>query len=135
MVAGSGLAQEAGDARPMISTDSPTYDPGINTPETKPTRTPKVPKPVEEVPSFLPQDGTLLVGKDVKPGTYQTKVPADSAVASCYWARLSDVDGNLSSIIDNDMKMTAGAVMTLRVRSSDYAVEINCNGATWKRVG
>jgi hypothetical protein len=49
MVAGSGLAQEAGDARPVISTDSPTYDPGINTPETKPTRAPKTTAPAPKV--------------------------------------------------------------------------------------
>jgi hypothetical protein len=110
---------------------SPTYDPGINTPETKPA---KSPKPTKQAPSLLPQDGVLLVGKDVKPGTYQTRVISD-VISSCYWARLSDVDGSMASIIDNDLKTTVGAVMTLRVKSSDYAIEINCDGATWKRVG
>lgn len=129
MVAGFGLANEAADKAPVASGTS-TYDPGINTPPTagKSTR-----KPVEEAPPTVPSDGTLLVGKDVKAGTYQTRVPAGD-VPSCYWARLRDLDGDVHSITDNDIKMTVGALVTLRVRSTDYAVEINCHGATWTRV-
>lgn len=85
-------------------------------------------------PSYLPEDGTLLVGKDVKPGTYQTRVTESYGIASCYWARLRSLDGS-RNIIDNGLGQTVGALMTLQVRSSDYAVEIRCNGATWKKVG
>lgn len=129
IVAGSGLANQAADPRPVPGSN--TYDPGINTPEAKPS---KAPKPVEEAPTLLPTDGTLLVGKDVKPGTYQTRV-TDDEVPSCYWARLANLDGALGSIIDNDITITANALVTLRVRSTDYAVEINCDGAVWTRVG
>lgn len=78
-------------------------------------------------PSYLPEDGTLLVGKDVKPGTYQTRATG----GSCYWSRLDRDD----EIIDNGLSTTPGAKMTVRVRATDYALEVRCGGATWKKVG
>ena len=133
IVAGSGLAQQAADNAPVISTAEPTYDPGIQTPPTEspaPKATPRAPKPVEQAPAYVPEDGTLLVGKDVKPGTYQTRVVEGDIISSCYWARLDAND----EILDNDLKTTVGARMTVTVRASDYALEINCSGAVWKRV-
>ena len=137
LVVAGGLANEAADPAPVTSSSSPevpveTYDPGIQTPptEAKPTEAPKPPKPAEQAPSYLPEDGTLLVGKDVKPGTYQTRVIEGDFISSCYWARLDKSD----EIIDNDIKTTVGARMTLTVRASDYALEVNCYGAVWKRV-
>lgn len=134
---GAGLAGSvADDPTPVISTQTPeapveTYDPGIQTPPTETKPTPQPTKPVEKVPSFLPEDGTLLVGKDVKPGTYQTRVVEGEFLSSCYWARL-DASGE---IIDNQISTTVGARMTLKIRATDDAVEINCYGAVWKRVG
>lgn len=129
------LAMPAGTTRQAGPTPSsaPTYDPGIQTPPT--TQAPPAPKPVEEAPPRVPGDGTLLVGKDVLPGTYQTRVIEGEYISSCYWSRLRDTDDSIDSIIDNDLKTTAGALMTLKIRATDYAVEINCDGATWTRVG
>lgn len=96
---------------------------------------PVKPKPVEQAPSRMPEDGTLLVGKDVTPGMYQTRVVADDYMPLCYWARLKSVDGDLDSIIDNNSVMNAGALVTLQIKATDYAVEINCSGAKWTRIG
>lgn len=130
-------AQNAADPAPVFSTSAPeaptsTYDPGIQTPPTQnpATEVPSLPPATEATPSYLPEDGTLLVGQDVKPGTYQTRVTEGAVISSCYWARLDRND----EIIDNDIKTTVGARMTLTIRKSDYAVEINCYGAVWKRV-
>lgn len=65
----------------------------------------------------FPGDGTFLVGKDIKAGTYRA-----SASAGCYWARLRDLNGGVNSIIDNNN--TDGPVV-LQVRSSDKAVEVS----------
>jgi len=129
MLAGSGPAQQAADSAPVISQTPPTAS-------STPTATaPVKPKPVEQAPPRVPEDGTLLVGKDVAPGTYQTRIPAKKFISSCYWARLRDTDDSIDSIIDNDLKTSAGALMTLKVRATDYAVEVNCGGAQWTRVG
>lgn len=129
-VAGTAGQIKADDPAPVISSESPTpITITTTTPKSAPT-TSSTPKPAEQVPSYLPEDGTLLVGKDVKPGTYQTRVLDDDLIPSCYWARL-DASGD---IIDNDINLTVGARMTLKVRASDDAIEINCNGAVWKRV-
>jgi hypothetical protein len=139
LIGGAGMAEQAGDRAPVISTAQPTapvdtYDPGIQTPPTKPAApSPKVThKPAPR--TLVPEDGMLLVGKDVKPGTYQTRVLA-GPIPSCYWARLKDVDDSLRSIIKNDLVTVAGALVTLRIRPTDYAVTIQCAGATWVRVG
>ena len=129
LVLGGGAAQEAADDKaPVVST--PAAAPTTDAPPAAKTAAPKPPKPVEEAPSMLPEDGTLLVGKDVKPGTYQTRVLDNEVMPSCYWARLTES----GEIIDNDIKITANAVMTVTVRASDYSLEVNCYGAQWKRV-
>lgn len=133
IVAAGSLATEAADKAPVISTAAPevptsTYDPGIQTP---PAEAPRPPKPVEQAPSYVPEDGTALVGKDVKPGTYQTRVVEGEFLSSCYWARL-DRNGE---ILDNAISTSVGARMTVTVRKTDYALEVNCYGAVWKRVG
>lgn len=104
------------------------------------TQTPKPPKPSprtkEAVPAFLPKDGTLLVGEDVKPGTYRATAPEmlpGAGMANCYWARLRDTDGGLGSIITNQSYTTVGATATLTIKATDQAVEIRGCG-TWKRI-
>ena len=44
----------------------------------------------------ITDDGTWLVGSEVKPGTYRSQNFGD-----CYWARLSSLDGGINAIIDN----------------------------------
>lgn len=55
-------------------------------------------KPVEKAPpvAAMVGDGTWLVGKQVKPGIYQS-----NAGALCYWERLAGLSGKYFDIIDN----------------------------------
>jgi hypothetical protein len=62
----------------------------------------------------IPGDGTFLVGKDVKPGTYRTTGPKSGS--SCYWQRSGDASG--TNIIANDN--IAGAAV-VEIKSSDVA--------------
>lgn len=136
VVIGSGVASTVAsqaDKTPVIS-DEPTINEPTSAPTTdETTEAPAPPKPVEKAPTYLPEDGTLIVGKDVKPGTYQTRIPADAL--GCYWARLRSLDGDLDNIIDNGLLSKAGTLVTVKVRASDVALEVTCGGATWKRVG
>jgi hypothetical protein len=78
-----------------LLTPVPTDTPVPPTPTAQPT-----PKPtVKPTPSFVTfsGDGTYIVGKDIKPGTYRTR----TASAGCYWARLSGFGGSLKEIIAN----------------------------------
>jgi hypothetical protein len=134
LVVASGAAEEAA-SRSVPSAPVSTYDPGLYTPEPKATTQPATPARKHPAPALVPQDGTLLVGKDVKPGTYQTRVLDGEIIPRCYWARLRDLEGRVpGSIIDNDLKLDAGALMTVTVKRTDYALEIDCAGAEWTRI-
>lgn len=52
---------------------------------------------VKPEPGFI-GDGMVLVGADIKPGTYISSNPAGQP---CYWARLSGLTGALDEIIAN----------------------------------
>jgi hypothetical protein len=65
-------------------------------------------------------DGTYLVNEDAWPGTY--KIPAPTGERSCYWARLRDLDGDINSIIANNI--THGPSV-IHIAASDYAVEFS----------
>jgi len=62
----------------------------------------------------IPGDGTFLVGKDVKPGTYRMTGPKSGS--SCYWQRSGDASG--TNIIAND-NIAGPAVVD--IKSSDVA--------------
>jgi hypothetical protein len=70
-------------------------------------------------------DGTYLVGVDIDPGTWR----ADAVNASCYWARLRNVNG-VGDIIANYLGSTP-AIMT--VLPTDVAVTVSRCGS-WVRV-
>ena len=70
--------------------------------------------------------GTYIVGRDIKPGTYQGQA-GDDILESCYWARLKDVSGDLDSIIANENAMGSYYV---QVRESDFALTTGCP-LTW----
>lgn len=106
------------DVRPVPS------EPGPKVPQATPST-----KPVEKAPPRGLRDGMLFVGKDVLPGTYSATVPDGSV--GCYWARLSDTDGELESVIANHVAM-AGPV-SITIKPKDYAVEIRCSGAKWTK--
>lgn len=63
---------------------------------------PAVRKPVEHSPpvaSFVPGDGTWLIGKEIKRGTYTSE-----GGPGCYWSRLSNLSGELEAILANSFK-------------------------------
>lgn len=67
----------------------------------KPTAVPGV--PVKASPEYAPAvpgtvdgDGMWIVGKQIKPGVYQSR-----AGVSCYWERLAGLSGKYEDLIDN----------------------------------
>jgi hypothetical protein len=63
-----------------------------------------------------------LVGRDIQPGTYKGEAGADFA-DSCYWARLSNVAGELDGILAND---NATGQFYVQVAASDFALSTGC---------
>jgi hypothetical protein len=85
-------------------------------------------KPATEVGGLKTSfaDGTWLVGKDIKPGTYRTQ-----AQSGCYWERDRDLSGGLNSIIAND---NGNGQAIVKIASTDAAfVSQDCG--TWQRIG
>jgi len=56
------------------------------------------PPPGPRLPTGSFTNGTKIVGIDIAPGTYRTRMPSEG----CYWARLSGLSGRFSEIIAND---------------------------------
>ena len=75
--------------------------------------------------------GILIVGEDIEPGIYRSSV-ADGSRRSCYWERLSGVDGEFASIIANGSVGEGSIYVTLK--PTDFA--FNSKGcADWQRTG
>jgi len=72
----------------------------------------------------IDDDGTWLVGSEVKPGTYRSQNFGD-----CYWARLRSTDGGINAIIDNGI----GPNQTVTIKRTDKAFETARCGV-WKRI-
>lgn len=72
-------------------------------------------------------EGTYLVGEDVKAGSYKTSGPSDSM---CYWSRNSDDSGELDSIIANDILQGPGRVT---VNKGEIFETNGCD--TWELAG
>jgi hypothetical protein len=64
--------------------------------------------------------GTLLVGVDIEPGLYAAEVPGSGF--GCYWARLSDLSGDLDAILAND-NVSGGAQALVEILATDEAFE------------
>lgn len=82
--------------------------------------------PLSARTSISGSSGTLLVGPDIRPGTYTSTNPG-----ACYWERLSDFEGVLESIITNDFNTTAGASMVVQVMNADAGFHTSGCG-TWR---
>lgn len=65
-------------------------------------------------------DGTFKVPEQMKPGKYESVVPADSF--GCYFARLRDTTGGPNSIISNDLGSPQEQVR-VEIRESDNYFE------------
>lgn len=68
--------------------------------------------------------GTYLVGRDIQAGTYHSSGSPD-----CYWARLSDLSGGVSSIISNHL---GSGPQYVEISSSDKAFQVQ-GGCTFGR--
>lgn len=77
--------------------------------------------PPGELPQVL-QPGMYLVGRDIQPGTYRGEAGTD-IMDSCYWARLSNVAGELDGILAND---NATGQFYVQVAASDFALSTHC---------
>ena len=74
--------------------------------------------------------GVHLVGSGIKPGLYRAKSAGSS---SCYWQRLSGLDGRTSSILANGLKGPIDGNAMVEIKASDYAFD--SQGCTeWTRV-
>ncbi|MGW3492510.1 hypothetical protein [Streptomyces sp. NPDC001020] len=63
-------------------------------------------------------EGSYVVGKDIKPGTYRTADNSDN----CYWERAKDASGEFESIIAND-NVTGTSYVT--IKASDKLFKTN----------
>ena len=108
---------------PPVTTVTIGPAPETTTQEPEPTQG-EVEKAAKKSPVW--SDGMYQVGEDIKPGRYRTTNIDDNA---CYYARLSKDDGELSSIISNNL---ADGPMSVTISKSDAFVEFN-GGCEWKR--
>jgi hypothetical protein len=77
--------------------------------------------PILELGDELPA-GTFIVGRDIQPGTYQGQAGED-ILESCYWERLSNVSGDMNSIITNN---NATGSYFIQVSTADFALMTGC---------
>jgi hypothetical protein len=85
------------------------------------TRLDPLPEPPNEYPTLL-MPGMYLIGVDIQPGTYRGEGGQD-IMTSCYWARLTNVAGDLDSIIAND---NAIGQFYVTVSVTDFALDTAC---------
>jgi hypothetical protein len=70
-------------------------------------------------------NGMYIVGVDIEPGTYKS-----SGNQGCYYAKLSDFTGSLSSILANNNTDTP-AIVTISASDKGFQSK-NCG--TWTRI-
>jgi hypothetical protein len=68
------------------------------------------------------QPGTYLVGRDMLPGMYKGQAGTD-IMDSCYWVRLTNVNGSFDNIIANDNSV---GQFYVQVGASDFAFTTKC---------
>jgi hypothetical protein len=72
----------------------------------------------------IAEDGTWLVGTDIKPGTYRSSSDGD-----CYWARLKNTGGDFEAILANGN----GGNQVVTIKKTDNAFE-SARCAPWTRI-
>src|SRR5262245_290150 len=131
---------------PLVATPTPapqpTAPPAVPTAAPPPTRvvvvapspTPPPAAPVAPKPTAAPapaaQDGTLIVGTDIQPGTYRSRGAA-SGDQNCYWARLRDFSGATGSVLDVGVG-PGQAVVTIAPTDKGFQTR-NCQ--PWEKIG
>lgn len=107
-------------AQASTATTAPTQPQGTPTPAPTPSPT------ATPAPSYAHfDDGTYQVGKDIKPGTYRTRVGS----SGCYYARLKGFGGTIDDIIANNTT-DAPAIVTIAATDKGFESE-NCG--TWTK--
>src|SRR6266487_4109390 len=108
------------------ATSAPTPTPTSSRATSTPTQVP-TPKPTAKpAPSFAHfGDGTFVVGKDIKPGTYRTRTGSPG----CYFARLSGFGGTVGDIISN-ANTDNPAIVTIAASDKGFQ-STNCG--TWTK--
>lgn len=92
----------------------------IEVPEVQATDTPSS-TPTTEIEGLI-KIGTYLVGTDIKPGIY-VGLTGEGIFESCYWARLSDLSGDMDALLAND---NAEGLFYIEVLPTDKALETGC---------
>lgn len=95
---------------------------GEATPTASPTPTP--PQPVPSNPRSKFGTGLVVVGIDIRPGTYRTAGP--SGTPGCYWSRYTT--GGIS-MIDNGVISGAG---TITVNAGEMIETAGCRPWRWQ---
>jgi hypothetical protein len=125
-IGAGGKGTPATDAGPATTGSAVTATETKTATKTATAAAKPAPKPVPAAAAAsMPDDGTYLVGPDIAPGTY--RAPGGDA---CYWARLKDTDGDLSSVLANGL---GGGRKVVTIARTDKAFETRGCGA-WTRL-
>lgn len=105
------LVDNAPDGLPVVE---------VSTPQSQPPQATALPS---AAPVASPvRVGTHIVGDTIQPGIYRG-LAGEGLFDSCYWARLSDLKGELESTIAND---NAIGQYYVEVKATDFALETAC---------
>lgn len=116
------LVDNAPDGLPVAEPPTPLAPlPATATPASGAPAQPTNPPPAAS-PARPVRAGTHIVGDTVQPGIYRGMAGQD-ILSSCYWARLSNLTGNMDSTIAND---NAIGQFYVEVKPTDYALETAC---------
>lgn len=74
------------------------------------------PAPAQDDGSFGP--GTMIVGKDVKPGRYRSAGAADGAML-CYYERLRGFSGEPGDLISNEVAQPQDGAVIVNIKATD----------------
>ncbi len=116
------IASQAGNNSQPATTSQATQP--VSTGQ-QPTQTPqRQPTPTTNTYAHF-GDGTFVVGKDIQPGTYRTRM----ASPGCYYARLRGFGGAIDDIIANE-NTDAPAIVTIAATDKGFESR-NCG--TWTK--
>ncbi|MBS2536906.1 hypothetical protein KGQ20_29495 [Catenulispora sp. NF23] len=117
----AGCQSKTGSAGPGVNNTSTTASAvGGSAPKTTPTTSPKTtPKTTASAPAAAKGlgGGTLIVGKDIQPGTY--KAIATDTLGG-YWERDKDTSGTTDSVLAND-NVAQGEQAVITILPTDKA--------------
>lgn len=114
LVTQGGGGQTASSPSPI---ESPTAAQSSPAPLPTATATASSPTPSHSPKPLGPTigDGTWVVGKEVKPGTYRLTEPR----GGCYWERMKNFGGGLNSIIANGNAIRGGGPIIVTIEKND----------------